>query len=309
MRMSIVTAVLFGLTAGVALAPSALSRTDQVRTIYGPPKIAKHQAIQDELRDRRILEQIRTLLSPIRLPRQLNLEIRGCDGKVDAFYDDGTVTLCYEYVELIQRHAPKVSTSEGIPRADAIVGSIVDTLLHEVGHAVFDLLEIPVFGREEDAADFFSVYLLAQFPPDDARRLIQGAGFVLASEAKAALAGPLTRSTLASEHGLLAQRYYNLLCMAYGSNPKTFADVISTGGLPKWRAEGCDDEFAMLQRAFRKLILPYVDEVMMRDVLAKISLQLESLDSADRRSRSAATRRTRGLREVKTGPRTVPRWG
>jgi len=28
-----------------------------------------------------------------------------------------------------------------------------DLFLHELGHAVFDLLKIPVLGREEDAAD------------------------------------------------------------------------------------------------------------------------------------------------------------
>jgi hypothetical protein len=268
MKMSVVTIVLIGLVAGAALSPSL--RTDQVRLVYGPPKVAKHQPIHDELRERGTLETLRTLLSPLRLPRKLTLEVRGCDGKVEAFYDDDTVTLCYEYIELIQRHAPKVSTSEGIPRADAIVGSIIDTLLHEVGHAVFDMLEIPVFGREEDAADYFSVYILAQFPPDDARRLIQGAGFVMASEARASLESPLTRSTLASEHGLLAQRYYNLLCMAYGSNPKTFSDAISSGGLPKKRADGCAEEFAMLQRAFRKLILPHIDEAMQRQVFGKI---------------------------------------
>jgi hypothetical protein len=213
---------------------------------------------------------VRPLLSPLRLPRQLTLEFRGCNGDIDAFYDDGTVTFCYEYVELIQRHSPVVSTAGGTPREDAIFAAIIDTMLHEAGHAVFDILEIPIFGREEDAADFFSVYVLTRFPPDDARRLIDGTAFALASEAKASLTEPLSRKRLSSEHALLAQRYFNLLCLAYGSNPNTFADAISRGGLSKERADGCADEFAMLQRAFRKLIMPHVDEAMQRDAFNRV---------------------------------------
>ena len=266
MKTPVLAAVLIGLV--VYSTPTLAQRkpplhTDQVRVVYMPPKEPKHQPIHDALRERGILEVLRTLLSPFRLPRQLTLEVKGCDGKVDAYYEDDTATLCYEYVELIQQHAPKVGTPRGLMPADAMVGAIIDTFLHEVGHAVIDMLEIPVLGREEDAADFFSAYILVQFAPDDAHRLIQGVGFMMASEAKAALAKPQTLKTFAGAHGLPAQRHYNLLCIAYGSNPKTFGNAVLRGMLPKERADGCADEYKMLQRAFQKLILPYVDEALL----------------------------------------------
>jgi hypothetical protein len=156
-----------------------------------------------------------------------------------------------------------VGTPGGLTRVDSIIGAVVDTFLHEVGHAVIEMLEVPVFGREEDAADFFSAYVLLQFTPEDAARLFQGVGFMMASEAKAALEKPQGAKSFAGQHGMAPQRYYNLLCMAYGSDPKTFADAITKGGLPKERAEGCDEEFEMLDRAFRKLILPYVDTALL----------------------------------------------
>ena len=34
-------------------------------------------------------------------------------------------------------------------------------------------------------------------------------------------------------HGAPAQRYYNLLCLAYGAEPTVFADVVAKGYLPK----------------------------------------------------------------------------
>lgn len=244
--------------------------TNNIRVVYVAPEDAKHQPIRDALQQRKLLETLRTLLSSLRLPRELTLELKGCGGRVDAYYWQDKATVCYEYVELIQRHAPKVGTPGGLTRADAIVGAVVDTFLHEVGHAVFDILDIPVFGREEDAADFFSAYILLKFTPEDSTRLFQGVGFMMASEAKAALEKPNDPRAYAGTHGTAAQRYYNLLCMAYGSDPKTFSDVITVGGLPKDRAEGCNDEFSMLERAFRKLVMPHIDEAMLARARAEV---------------------------------------
>lgn len=267
--ISAVMAFLMALFAPAPGAAQALS-THQVRVLYAEPTDPKHQPIHDALRQRRVLETVRAILDPLRLPRTLTLELKSCGGRVDAYYWDATATVCYEYVELIQQHAPKVGTPGGLTRADAIIGALVDTVLHEAGHAVFDLLDVPVFGREEDAADFFSAYILLRFTPEDAARLFQGVGFMMASEAKAALEKPRTARAYAGPHGMAAQRYYNLLCMAYGSDPKTFEDAVTKGGLPAYRAEGCGDEFAMLERAFRKLILPYVDQELLAKARAEV---------------------------------------
>ncbi len=269
--MSAVMAFLMGLFAwGPAAAQTPALSTHQIRVAYVQPSEEKHQPIYEALQERRVLETLRSILNPLRLPRELTLELKSCGGKVDAYYWQATATVCYEYVELIQQHAPKVATPGGVTRADAIIGAIVDTFLHEAGHAVFDLLEIPVFGREEDAADFFSAYVLLKFAPEDAARLFQGVGFMMASEAKAALEKPASLQAYAGPHGTAPQRYYNLLCMAYGSDPKTFADAVSKGGLPKERADDCAEEFALLERAFRKLVMPYVDQEVLGKARAEV---------------------------------------
>jgi hypothetical protein len=259
-----------GLSVCCAPAAAQTALTDQVRIVLAAPKEAKHLPIRQTMQERRILEHLRVLLSPLRLPRPLTLEVKGCDGSVDAYYWKGTATLCYEYIELIQEHAPKVGTPGGVTRADAIVGAVVDTILHEVGHAIIDMLEIPVFGREEDAADFFSIYVLTQFLPADAPRLLQGVGFMMASEAKEALEKPHNAKSYAGPHGMEAQRYYNVLCIAYGSDPVTYGDAVQRGGLPSWRAEDCADEFALLKRAFEKLIMPHVDTALLRKARAEV---------------------------------------
>ena len=153
-------------------------------------------------------------------------------------------------VELIQRHAPKVATPGGVPRADSIIGAVLDTVLHEAGHGIIEMLEIPVLGREEDAADFFSIYLMLQFPPADAKRLIEGVAFNMGSEAREDL--EKVPAMFAGPHPPNAQRHYNVLCLAYGADPALFDDA-PPAGLPAWRAtNSCGDEWVLLRPRVRQ---------------------------------------------------------
>ena len=251
--------------------PQELAANTRVVIDYIDPRFARSQATLDRLRKRQVLEELAMFLSPLRLPRVLRIRTKSC-GVVNAFYDrsEWAVSLCYEFYEHLEQIAPQTASPQGYTRDEVVVGGFIDAIFHELGHALFDILQVPVFGREEDAADFFSAYVLLRFAPEDAARLFQGVGFMMASEAKAALEKPQDLRAFAVPHGTAAQRYYNLLCMAYGSDPKTFADAVSKGGLPTERADGCAEEFATLERAFRKLIVPYIDEELLAKARAEV---------------------------------------
>ena len=213
-------------------------RADRIQISYVPPKNSAHETVFQLLKERRVLEKFKGLLSALRLPRALRLKVEGCDGESNAWYEDDAVTVCYEYIDDILQNAPKETTPAGVTRADAIVGPTLEVFLHEVGHAVFDYLSVPVLGREEDAADQFAAYLLLQFAKSDARRLIDGVAYSYHIDASK----PSTKKNpFADEHGLPAQRFYNVLCMAYGADSKLFADLVEKEYLPKERAEGCDE--------------------------------------------------------------------
>ena len=247
-------------------------KPNQVRGEYVPPKNAEHEPIYQNLKSLRVLERMSELLSPLRLPRRLTLKLEGCDGEVNAYYEDHVVTICYEYLDYIFKSAPKVGAPAealGITNKIALVGPTVDVFLHETGHAVFHMLSIPLFGREEDAADQFSAYLMLQFAPEDARKLILGAAFLGAKDAMEAQKQNASLKDFADEHGLPAQRYFNLLCMAYGADPKTFGNAVKIGQLPAERAEGCADEYKQVQYAFERLIQPYVSRRLARKVRQK----------------------------------------
>jgi hypothetical protein len=44
-------------------------------------------------------------------------------------------------------------------------------------------------------------------------------------------------------HPYFSQRYYNMLCLAYGSDPSRHQDLVERGRLPQRRAESCRVEY------------------------------------------------------------------
>lgn len=126
------------------------------------------------------------------------------------------------------------------------------TLLHEMGHLLIHELKLPVLGREEDAADqlgFIGLFLIydRQQTPDFPKRLLDVADYwrlewQLAKTAEETI--PAWDS-----HALDEQRFYNIACLAYGSDPKNLEWIIQTTGLPEERAFYCQDEYEQAKYA------------------------------------------------------------
>lgn len=168
-----------------AAAQAGAAKPNQIKIDYVAPKNPAHHVIYRKLKEIRALENLREFLSPFRLPRTLLVKTEGCDGESNAWYEDGAITICYEYIEEIWRTAPSETTADGITPVDALFGPVTDTALHEFGHAIFEIYKLPVFGREEDAADQVAAYIELQLGKDTARRLIGGVAYAYFTEAKA----------------------------------------------------------------------------------------------------------------------------
>jgi hypothetical protein len=252
---------------GTATTSAQPAKAERIVVEYIKPIDQVHQPLYELLKENQVLERVRELLLPVRWPRTLRLELRGCEGESNAWYEGAVVTVCYEYLEDVWLSANSRRRPAAIAREDAIIGPYVDVFLHEASHALFDLLKIPLLGREEDAADQLAAYYMLQFAKEKRRRLILGATYAYASELKVRRARDLNRRrlevarhvTFADEHGTPAQRLYNLLCLAYGSDKELFGELVEKGYLPKDRAELCEDEYRQIDFAFRTLILPHVD--------------------------------------------------
>ena len=208
------------------------TKTNSIDIQYVEPQSAEHRQVLQLVKEGRTLEKIQALLSPIRLPRRLLMKTQGCDGVSNAWYDGEAVTVCYEYLDEVWKNVPEQTTPAGVTPIDALIGPVVDVFLHEAGHAVFDILKVPLFGREEDAADQFSVYIMLKMEKDEARRLILGNAYQYKGDLQSPTVS-LPLKKFADEHGTPSQRFYNVLCLAYGANKVFFADFVSKGFLPR----------------------------------------------------------------------------
>ncbi|MBO0755703.1 MAG: hypothetical protein J2P54_07565 [Bradyrhizobiaceae bacterium] len=233
---------------------------------YVAPVDAKYTVVMEALKARRVLEQLSEFVAPLRLPHAFHLIARECHEE-NAFYtpSEWSLTLCYELIEEINRDAPKSEQlKEGVTHDDVVLGEVVFLLLHELGHAAFDMLQVPVFGREEDAADQMAVFLAMQFSPEVARTIVRGDYYFFNNHGD-----PTEWSRYADEHGTNSQRLYNGLCWAYGGDPQVFKDFVDQGLLPKNRANDCGSEYRQISEAFAKTVLPFIDEDARKVVQAR----------------------------------------
>jgi putative metallopeptidase DUF4344 len=265
------------------------------------PISAERMALRERMMQRRVLEEYAEFLSPLRLPYTLRLIASDCDGSAwdSPYYDPGNhlINMCYSFIAASEQNAEdlvQIQITEKlwtpVTRDQLIAGLFVAVLLHETGHAVFDLLDVPVFGREEDAADFMAAFIALQFGNDIARTIIKGFAYYWAYDAyrgaDPSVTAPNTKApnypkdsdkqcqldpfcAFSDEHGTASQRMYNVVCLAYGGDPVAFKDLVDVGWLPPERAKGCAKEYRQLRFAFEKTILPFIDVEQMKKVRAR----------------------------------------
>jgi hypothetical protein len=249
---------------GSALAQEA--RTNRMQIEYVPPNDPAFQPIYDALKQNHTLEKLQQIFSPFRLPMDMTIKTTQC-GMSNAWYQRPTLTICYEYLADILKNLPQEGAPSGVTQTDAILGQFYYVVFHEMGHAMFDALNVPLFGRPEDAADEFAAYLMLHLgSKEDARRLITGAAYSYKNDIQGTkVTAPL--AAFSDVHGAPAQRFYNLLCMAYGADRETFADLVDKGYLPQARAKACRTEYGELNFAFQQLIKPYLDPELTKSVM------------------------------------------
>ena len=259
-------AVSISLASMQAKAPASEVHANRIRIEYMAPNNAAYNPIYERLKDRHALERLQGIFSPLLLPFDLTLRTQDCGGIANGRYDRPVITVCYEYVNDFLKALPQEPTPEGITPMDAAVGQFFYVFAHEMGHAVFDVFRVPIFGRAEDAADQFATYIILQFGKDQARRLIGGAAYAYHMYVQnPQVIAPI--AAFSDVHGAPAQRFFNLICLAYGANPTVFADVVDKGYLPKDRARDCRGEYNQAALAFEDLIEPHVDQALKRQVL------------------------------------------
>jgi hypothetical protein len=186
------------------------------------------------------------------LPHDIFIGFDNCE-EANAFYDpeQKKVTVCYELAEdLYDAFKKDYKTDEQVE--DAVTNATTFVFFHELGHALVDAYDLPITGREEDAVDQLSVYMLAD-GTQEGEQMVLDAAVSFSRQAS----DELDESAFADEHSLDQQRYYNIICLLYGQDEEKFASLVRDGTLPASRAERCSDEFARVDKAWDALLAPY----------------------------------------------------
>jgi len=254
--------------------PAAQQAPGRIHIEYVPPKKPVHQRTYEAVKNRRVLERLQEIFTPFQLPEDLYIKTLDCEGKPNTYFDHEedrpTVKLCYEYWKALYDKLPKKPTSAGITPGEVIVGQFLFAAAHELGHALFEIYNIPILGRQEDAADQFATYFILQFGGERARRLILGAAYSYRGFVKQITGDPkvtLPLVAFSSDHGQPEQRFYNLICIAYGYDPKVFAAAVDEKWLPTTRAKVCESEYRNLRYAVKTVIEPHIDQALAQKVI------------------------------------------
>ena len=127
-------------------------------------------------------------------------------------------------------------------------------LLHEFGHALIDVYDLPVLGKEEDAADSVATVFLTQTVHNGAEYAFDAARFFDALSAQQRRLAP---SAYFDEHSLDKQRAYSIVCWIAGSGDDDMAEVRRLRILSDARLQTCPSEYQQKVRSWDELLAPH----------------------------------------------------
>jgi hypothetical protein len=228
----------------------------------------KFLTIYDELRGAHVLEELRDFLKPLHLPSAIKVQTSECGGALTVPYASGQpVTICYELVDQLKQIAQQIDPQDPPQQMTTVVGGFIQAALVQTAYPVFELLQIPVWGRMEDAADRLAALILVEFGEDMENVAILAAAKILMHSGTSGKVW--TGSDFASTDSPDAQRDFTYLCMAAAADPINFGGWLTTqdsagtvthqGVIPWDRSNRCAGEYAQVRKAFDLRIMPHVD--------------------------------------------------
>lgn len=208
--------------------------------------------LAEQLQDSGVAQDIANDLNgAFRFPNDLMLTHSDCE-EANAYYDPEVpgVLICYQFVEEVRRTVYDPSNDDELMEA-MVEGTWMFTIYHEFGHALINQYELPITGREEDAADEFATLTLIE------------AGWIVPALSAAIFwykfdDEKYTTIEFADEHSFDRQRFYAILCTVYGSNPAAYSQLVEQGTLPESEAERCQVEYEQKVTAWHTLLEPYL---------------------------------------------------
>ena len=152
------------------------------------------------------------------------------------------------------------SPAQRARQVEFVVGNLLFVLGHEAGHALISQMDIPVAGREEDAADIFSTLMALMCEEGFGERVLANAalGWFLSDRrdrrVQRVRRDEDNEAKYYDEHGMDLQRAYYIVCLMVGSDPEKFASLADAAKLPRQRQASCRYDYDNAKSSWEQLL-------------------------------------------------------
>lgn len=235
------------------------SEGGEVRVTWQEPA-TEEDAFGRELLEASLTEEVAaSLAGSFEMKRPLR--VRGVNGLGGGpYYEprDNSITLPYGFAAMAYEIAAAANPEAGEFELGEMAGAVNSFILaHEFAHALIENFDLPILGREEDAADAISTYVLLN-APNGPRYAADAAAFWAEFSGRQE---PPALADYADAHSLDLQRAFDILCRVAGSSPRSLEEVSELEALPEERLETCPDEYAQLVSSIEGELGPHLTDV------------------------------------------------
>jgi hypothetical protein len=182
------------------------------------------------------------------------IAVRGVNGFGGGpFYNprNNTITFQYGFANLVVQTMKQLNPQYNDYRLGTAVGAVDSFILaHEFTHALIAIYDLPVLGKEEDAADELATLILLK-APQGGKYVFDAAQFWYGLSKTQRVP---TISDYADVHSLDLQRAYAMVCDLAGSSKANFQQVAQLKLLPPARLQGCPAEYKQHVESFEQVL-------------------------------------------------------
>jgi hypothetical protein len=232
------------------------------KVVYTPTNNPKYAEANESLRQSGSLEVIADELNAaLAIPEDVTITFKEC-GEPNAYWSPPTrsINMCYELLEYFtQNFKGNAKSEEELEKM--VADATTFTFFHELGHGLVDILQLPATGKEEDAVDQLSTFVLITTDQrEGGQTVLNGAQWFWNNFQNTRESGAgIEKLNWADEHSMDGARAFNIMCWTYGSDPQRYTGLVNAP-LPEARAVRCPSEYNKLSRAWLNLLKPYLKD-------------------------------------------------
>lgn len=217
-----------------------------------------YKEAKEVMRKEKVIEGIAAELNKtLNIPKPIVLTFQECK-QSNAFYiqNPSTIVICYELVDTFYQKFEEEGY-EGDELDEAVANAATFAFFHELGHALVDVLKLPVTGKEEDFVDQLATFIVADGTDEEETTAFDGAtAFLLMAKDT----DRKRKIAFWNQHSLGEERFNNIICSLYGDSPEKYESVVTEGLLTKQRASQCVAEWKKIESSWSRLLAPYIKQ-------------------------------------------------